>query len=96
MGHAITASRPLFVSPDAAQRVFAAYRVNGTPADCVALGSYHWDKVDVVLSGCNLGFNIGNCDLAFGHARGREAGGAARHPRIAFSAPAGLQDYSPI
>jgi 5'-nucleotidase len=37
-----------------------AYRVNGTPADCVALGSHHWEKVDVVLSGINLGSNLGN------------------------------------
>jgi 5'-nucleotidase len=26
----------------------------------VALGAYHWDKVDVVLSGINLGSNLGN------------------------------------
>jgi 5'-nucleotidase len=24
--------------------------VNGTPADCVALGAHHWEKVDLVLS----------------------------------------------
>ena len=34
---------------------FEAYRVNGTPADCVALGAYHWEKVDVVLSGHQSG-----------------------------------------
>jgi 5'-nucleotidase len=58
-GHAVTASRPLTykrtpVGP------FEGYRVNGTPADCVALGAYHWKKVDVVLSGINLGSNLGN------------------------------------
>lgn len=37
-----------------------AYRVNGTPADCVALGLYHWDSADLVLSGINLGANIGH------------------------------------
>ena len=37
-----------------------AYRVNGTPADCVALGIHQWDHVDVVLSGINLGPNLGN------------------------------------
>jgi 5'/3'-nucleotidase SurE len=41
-------------------RRFEAYRVNGTPADCVALGVHTWDKVDVVLSGINLGSNLGN------------------------------------
>jgi 5'-nucleotidase len=59
MGHAITASRPLRY-----RRVplgnFDAYRVNGTPADCVALGTHHWEHVDLVLSGINLGPNLGN------------------------------------
>ncbi len=57
--HAITASRPLSYR---ATRIngFDAYRVNGTPADCVALGTHQWDKVDLVLSGLNLGYNLGN------------------------------------
>jgi 5'-nucleotidase len=59
MGHAITASRPLTYRKTPI-RDFEAYRVNGTPADCVALGAHHWDKVDVVLSGINLGTNLGN------------------------------------
>ena len=41
-------------------RGFAGYRVNGTPADCVALGAYHWEKVNLVLAGINLGSNLGN------------------------------------
>lgn len=59
MGHAITATRPLSYRPTPLKQ-FEAYRVNGTPADCVALGAYHWEKVDVVLSGINLGTNLGN------------------------------------
>jgi 5'-nucleotidase len=59
MGHAITASRPLNYRKTPLGP-FEAYRVNGTPADCVALGAYHWDKVDIVLSGINLGPNLGN------------------------------------
>jgi 5'-nucleotidase len=59
MGHAITHSRPLTYRSTPLGD-FEAYRVNGTPADCVALGSHHWDEVDVVLSGVNLGPNIGN------------------------------------
>src|SRR5690606_33971936 len=59
MGHAITASRPLSYRKTPIKD-FEAYRVNGTPADCVALGSYNWDEVDVVLSGINLGTNLGN------------------------------------
>ena len=61
MGHAITATRPLSYkkSPIAFDGV-EAYRVNGTPADCVALGTHLWDKTDVVLSGINMGSNLGN------------------------------------
>jgi 5'-nucleotidase len=60
MGHAITASRPLMYKRTPIAD-FEAYRVNGTPADCVALGLFHLEqKVDVVLSGVNLGTNLGN------------------------------------
>ncbi len=37
-GHSITASRPLSYKRTTLGR-FEAYRVNGTPADCVALGA---------------------------------------------------------
>ena len=60
MGHAITHSRPLAYRRTPLLRKFDAYRVNGTPADCVALGTFLWQDVDVVLSGINLGPNIGN------------------------------------
>jgi 5'-nucleotidase len=58
-GHSITALRPLSYKRTAIAGV-EAYRVDGTPADCVALGAYNWEKVDVVLSGINLGSNLGN------------------------------------
>lgn len=57
--HAITSSRPLTYH-HTPRDGFEAYRVNGTPADCVALGAYHWEHVDIVLSGINLGTNLGN------------------------------------
>jgi 5'-nucleotidase len=59
MGHAITASRPLRYKRIRLDE-FEAYRVNGTPADCVALGAHQWQHTDVVLSGINLGLNLGN------------------------------------
>jgi 5'-nucleotidase len=59
MGHAVTAGRPLKYRP-LKRESFEAYRVDGTPADCVALGGFNWDHVEVVLSGINLGLNIGN------------------------------------
>ena len=57
--HSITSGRPLSIKRTRHLAV-EAYRVDGTPADCVALGAYHWEKVDVVLSGINLGANLGN------------------------------------
>ena len=62
-GQSITASRPLVYKrtrlPGLGDGI-EAYRVDGTPADCVALGCSQWGKVDVVLSGINLGSNLGN------------------------------------
>jgi 5'-nucleotidase len=59
MGQAITHSRPLRVRPTPIEG-FTAHRVNGTPADCVALGLDSWGGADIVLSGINLGPNLGN------------------------------------
>lgn len=58
---AITSSRPLSYRRTSLPNVDCeAYRVNGTPSDCVSLGVYRWENVDLVLSGINLGPNIGN------------------------------------
>jgi 5'-nucleotidase len=59
MSHAITIQRPLHYHPIKLGK-FEAYRVNGTPADCVALGLYHWGGADLILSGINLGSNLGH------------------------------------
>lgn len=61
MGQAITSSRPVSYkkSPIHFEGI-QAFRVNGTPSDCVALGTHLWAKTDVVLSGINLGPNLGN------------------------------------
>ena len=58
--HAVTPHRPVSYRPTPAFRAAEAYRVNGTPADCVALGTNRWSSVDLVLSGINLGLNVGN------------------------------------
>jgi 5'-nucleotidase len=59
MSHAATIQRPLQyhrVEPGDLE----AYRVNGTPADCVPLGLYHCEGADLVLPGINLGSNLGH------------------------------------
>jgi 5'-nucleotidase len=60
MAHAVTATRPLTQRRHVISKNLEAYRVNGTPADCVGLGTYIWGDVDVVFSGVNLGLNVGN------------------------------------
>ncbi|MGQ9753631.1 MAG: 5'/3'-nucleotidase SurE [Thermaceae bacterium] len=62
--HSITIGRPLRYRrtqlADQALPYLEAFRVDGTPADCVALGIYAWEGVDLVLSGINLGSNLGH------------------------------------
>lgn len=60
VGHAITIQRPLQYRQVKLLKGFEAYRVNGTPADCVAMGLFHWGGADLVLSGVNLGSNLGS------------------------------------
>jgi 5'-nucleotidase len=58
--HSISSSRPLSYRRAQFADGIEAYRVNGTPADCVALGMFHHGDVEVVLSGVNSGTNLGN------------------------------------
>lgn len=88
MGHAITHSRPLSYKTTTLDG-FEAYRVNGTPADCVALGAHHWEKVDLVLSGINLGLNIGNGMWHSGTLAAAKQAALLGLRGIAFSAPSG-------
>ena len=58
--HSISASRPLTLRRASFEGDIEAYRVNGTPADSVALGMFYSSDVKVVLAGVNLGTNLGN------------------------------------
>jgi 5'-nucleotidase len=86
-GHSITHSRPLTFKPTPIRGI-DAWRVNGTPADCVALGSFTWEKVDLVLSGINLGSNIGNGMWHSGTLAGAKQAALLGMRGIAFSTPA--------
>lgn len=58
--HAITSHLPIsYKKANIAVDGVQAFKVNGTPADCAALGT-HLARTDVVLSGINLGPNLGN------------------------------------
>ena len=90
MSHAITSSRPLSYrrTPiQAFQNRFEAYRVNGTPADCVALGTHNWEDIKVVLSGINLGVNLGSACWHSGTLAAAKQAALLGLRGIAFSTP---------
>ncbi|CAN5767184.1 5'/3'-nucleotidase SurE [soil metagenome] len=92
MGHAITVRRPLHYHRTPIEGI-EAYRVDGTPADAVALGTHHWDKVDLVVSGINLGLNIGHNIWHSGTVGAAKQAAFLGIPAIAFSGPV---DEDPI
>jgi 5'-nucleotidase len=58
--HAITSHLPIsYKKANIHIEGVQAFKVNGTPADCAALGT-HLSQTDLVLSGINLGPNLGN------------------------------------
>jgi 5'-nucleotidase len=94
-GSAITPSRPLSYRPTNIGS-FKAFRVNGTPADCVAIGVYHWEQVDVVLSGLNIGFNLGNSIWHSGTVAAAKQASLIGVRGVALSAPASVEpDFEP-
>lgn len=84
--HSITSARPLSYKRTPIADV-EAYRVNGTPADCVTVGASLWDKVDLVLSGINIGMNLGNAIWHSGTLAGAKQAALLGMRGIAFSAP---------
>jgi len=83
----ITSSRPLTYKRTPLAGI-EAYRVNGTPADCVSLGVTLWEKVDLVLSGINIGTNLGNAIWHSGTVAGARQAVLLGVRGIALSAPA--------
>jgi 5'-nucleotidase len=88
MGQAITSSRPLQYHRTPIKG-FEAYRVNGTPADCVALGLHQWEKTEMVLSGINLGSNLGSSVWHSGTLAAAKQATLLGLRGIAFSVPLG-------
>jgi 5'-nucleotidase len=93
--HAITSSRPLSYRQTHIKGL-TAYRVNGTPADCVALGTHQWEKVDLVLSGLNLGLNLGNAIWHSGTLAAAKQAALLGVRGVALSAPGGEPDFETL
>jgi 5'-nucleotidase len=98
MAQAITSSRPLRQRDVSITGFEHAYSVDGTPSDCVALGTHLWTNVDVVFSGMNLGLNVGNEMWHSGTLAAAKQAALLGIRGIAFSAPAidGITDYVPL
>ncbi len=90
----ITAARPVsFKRTSLPDPQLEAYRVNGTPGDCVMLGKTLWEKVELVLSGINIGTNLGNALWHSGTLAGAKQAALLGLRGIAFSAPATDQEH---
>ncbi|HDM76023.1 MAG TPA: 5'/3'-nucleotidase SurE, partial [Deltaproteobacteria bacterium] len=61
VGHAITLMNPLRLKKINRNGEFFGYAINGTPADCVklAIKELVTEPLDLVVSGINLGANVG-------------------------------------
>ena len=61
VGHSITFGHPLRIREVHLNNEFIGYGVNGSPADCVKLAIYEilGNRPDVVISGINMGSNVG-------------------------------------
>jgi len=87
-GHAITLHKPLRAVPAILpESNVKAWATNGTPADCVALGVLELlpRRPDIVMSGINVGPNLGR-DLSYsGTVSGAMEGTIFRIPSLAVS-----------
>ena len=85
--HAIDFIKPFEVQEVQPYRGVRTIIVDSTPADCVRIGIclYHL-PVDMVLSGINLGINVGVDTLYSGTVAAVEEAAALGYPGVAFSA----------
>ena len=88
--HSITASRPVSCKRTSLPALpgVEAFRVNGTPSDCVMLGTTLWENVKLVLSGINIGSNLGNAIWHSGTLAGAKQAALLGLRGIALSTPA--------
>ncbi len=87
VGHSITIRRPLRYRRTKLRGLedIEAYRVDGTPADCVVLGVHNSGQPDVVVSGINIGSNLGYDVTHSGTVAAAIEGTTLGIPSLAFS-----------
>ena len=90
--HAITSHLPIsYKKANIYVDNVQAFKVNGTPADCAALGT-HLAKTDVVLSGINMGPNLGNAMWHSGTLAAAKQAVLLGVKGIALSTPVGKEE----
>ena len=87
VGHAITLTDPLRVDPVKRSDGFKGWSVTGTPADCakIAIKSILDEKPDLLISGINLGANVGTNIIYSGTVSAATEGTILGIPSIAIS-----------
>ena len=87
VGHAMTISRPLTVRRAKKNSAFWGYAVSGTPADCVKIGVRELSEkpIDLVVSGINLGANVGINVIYSGTVSAATEGAILGIPSLALS-----------
>ncbi len=87
VGHAITLALPLKVRQVVENGEFIGYAVNGTPADCIkiAVSVLLKEPPEMVLSGINLGGNLGTCAIYSGTVSAATEGAIMGLPSVAVS-----------
>lgn len=85
--HALTMDMPIMARETAGYPCVDAYAVTGTPADCVKIGMLHLvkRKIDLVLSGINIGSNVGSDIVYSGTVNAAIEANMLGIPAIAFS-----------
>ena len=65
IGHALTLYEPLRVNKHTLKDGSVGYGVSGTPTDAVTIGLFEIldEKPDIMISGINTGFNLGQAEL---------------------------------
>jgi 5'-nucleotidase len=91
--HSLTLHKPIRVrrvSPD-------TYTLNGSPADCARFGVLELlkEKVDLVVSGINRGYNLGEDVIYSGTVAAAMEATLLRIPSLAFSLDPDGEDYRP-
>ena len=87
VGHGITISNPIYVKEIEREDGFKGLAVSGTPADCVKIGikSLLSFSPDLILSGINIGSNLGNNIIYSGTVAAAIEGATLNIPSIAIS-----------